>query len=289
MTHRVVPLGPDVYNGLIREALAEDIGTGDVTTRATVPPEMRGRGVLLAKAAVIVAGLDIARAVFEQVAGASALTFEAGVSDGDEVPAGMVLAVIEGPAGALLTAERTALNLLQHLSGVATATRRAVEAADGRITILDTRKTTPTLRALEKYAVRVGGGTNHRFGLYDLILIKDNHVRIAGGVAPAVAAARAAAPGLRVEIEAQTVAEAAEAADAGADIVLLDNLTTPQISEAVRLIAGRARTEVSGGVTLERIPELAATGADFVSMGALTHSVHAADISFEVEPLEARP
>ena len=285
MTDRVAALSPDVYVGLIRQALAEDIGSGDVTTRATVPPAMRGRGVLLTKAAVVVAGLDIARAVFVEVAGSAALTFEAAVSEGTSVPAATVLATVEGPAGALLTAERTALNLLQHLSGVATATRRAVEAAGDRITILDTRKTTPTLRALEKYAVRVGGGTNHRFGLYDLILIKDNHVRIAGGVARAVAAA---SPGLRVEVEAQTVAEAAEAAAAGADIVLLDNLSTPEITDAVRLIAGRCKTEVSGGVTLERIPELAATGADFVSMGALTHSVHAADISFEVEPLEAQ-
>ena len=151
--------------------------------------------------------------------------------------------------------------------------------------MLDTRKTTPTLRALEKYAVRVGGGTNHRFGLFDLILIKDNHVRLAGGIGPAIAKARAASPGLRVEVEAQSVEEAAAAAEAGADIILLDNLSTPQIRQAVTIIAGRAKTEVSGGVTLARIPELATTGADFVSVGALTHSVHAADISLELEPV----
>jgi nicotinate-nucleotide pyrophosphorylase (carboxylating) len=198
---------------------------------------------------------------------------------------GDVLATVEGPASALLTAERTALNLLQRLSGIATATRAYVDAAAGRITVLDTRKTTPNLRALEKYAVRVGGGANHRFGLFDLILIKDNHVRLAGGIGAAVAKARAASPGVPVEVEAQTVAEAAAAADAGADIILLDNMSTPEIREAVRIIAGRAKTELSGGVTLARIPELATTGADFVSVGALTHSVQAADISLEIEPV----
>ena len=270
---------------LIRRALAEDVGGGDVTTAATIRPEMRGRGVLLAKAPMVVAGLDVARAVFAQVAGADDVVFTALVADGDRVVAGDVLARVEGPAASLLTAERTALNLLQRLSGIATATRAYVDAAAGRITVLDTRKTTPMLRALEKYAVRAGGGTNHRFGLFDLILIKDNHVRLAGGIGPAIAKARAASPGLRVEVEAQTVAEAAEAADAGADIVLLDNLSTTEIRQAVAIVAGRAKTEVSGGVTLERIPELAATGADFVSVGALTHSVHAADISLDIEPV----
>jgi nicotinate-nucleotide pyrophosphorylase (carboxylating) len=172
-------------------------------------------------------------------------------------------------------------------SGIATATRAAVDAAAGRITVLDTRKTTPTLRALEKYAVRVGGGRNHRFGLFDLVLIKDNHIRLAGGVARAIAAARRSAPGVQVEVEAQSLAQAAEAADAGADIVLLDNLSTTQIRDAVERIGGRAKTEISGNVTLARLPELATTGADFVSMGALTHSVQAADISFEIEPAVA--
>ncbi len=272
---------------LVRRALAEDVGGGDVTTAATIRPEMRGRGVLLAKAPMVVAGLDVARAVFAQVAGADDVVFTALVADGDRVVAGDVLARVEGPAASLLTAERTALNLLQRLSGIATATRAYVDAAAGRITVLDTRKTTPMLRALEKYAVRAGGGTNHRFGLFDLILIKDNHVRLAGGIGPAIAKARAASPGLRVEVEAQTVAQAGEAADAGADIILLDNLSTSEIRQAVAIVAGRAKTEVSGGVTLERIPELAATGADFVSVGALTHSVHAADISLEIEPVAA--
>jgi nicotinate-nucleotide pyrophosphorylase (carboxylating) len=278
----VARLDPAEYDELVRRALAEDVGSGDVTTRATVPAGARGTGVLLAKVPLVVAGLDVARAVFAAVAGGASIGFTPRVTDGDEVRGGTELAVVEGPAAALLTAERTALNLLQRLSGIATATRRYVDAAGGRITILDTRKTTPTLRSLEKYAVRVGGGTNHRFGLYDLVLIKDNHVRLAGGVAPAIAAARRNAPGLTIEIEAQSVDEAIQAAEAGADIVLLDNLTTPEIRTAVRQIAGRARTEISGGVTLDRISELASTGADSVSVGALTHSVQSADISFEM-------
>jgi nicotinate-nucleotide pyrophosphorylase (carboxylating) len=277
------PLTTAEVDELIRRALAEDIGPGDMTTAATVPQGTPGHGVLLAKAPMVVAGLDLARAVFDAVAAPVTTHFTAMVKDGDEVESGTRLATVDGPAAALLTAERTALNLLQRLSGIATATRAYVEAAGGRIAILDTRKTTPTLRAIEKYAVRVGGGTNHRFGLFDLILIKDNHVRLAGGIRQAVATARGAGPAMRVEVEAQTVAEARDAADAGADIILLDNLSTPEIVEAVKIIGGRAKIEVSGGVTLERIPELAATGADFVSVGALTHSVQAGDISFEIE------
>jgi nicotinate-nucleotide pyrophosphorylase (carboxylating) len=279
-----MPLDGPALDGLIRRALAEDIGPGDVTTAATVPPSAAGRGELIAKQPMIVAGLAIARRTFELVADGAPLQFAERVEDGARVAAGTVLATLEGPAAVLLTAERTALNLLQRLCGIATATRDYVDAAAGRIRILDTRKTTPTLRALEKYAVRAGGGTNHRAGLFDQILIKDNHVRLAGGVARAVAAARAARPGMSVEVEAQSVAEAGEAADAGADIVLLDNLSTADIHSAVAAVAGRARIEISGGVTLDRIPELAATGADFVSVGALTHSVRAADISLEIAP-----
>ncbi len=274
---------------LIRRALAEDIGSGDVTTELTIPAGARARGVLLAKAPLVVAGLDAAVRTFEILAGPDGLCVTRRSRDGDAVGAGTVLAELEGPAAALLTAERTALNLLQRLSGIATATRRYVDASNGRLTILDTRKTTPTLRALEKYAVRMGGGTNHRAGLYDLVLIKDNHARLAGGVGPAIAAARAARPDLRIEAEAQSVAEAVEAADAGADIVLLDNLSTADIRDAVRRIGARARTEISGGVTLERIPELAETGAHSVSVGALTHSSAAADISLELELAPAGP
>jgi len=276
------PLAPADYLDIVRRALAEDVGTGDVTTRSTVPDSVRGHGILLAKSPLVVAGLDVARAVFTAVGG-DVVRFTPRAHDGEPVAAGTVIAEVDGPARALLTAERTALNLLQRMCGIATATRQYVDAAEGRILILDTRKTTPTLRALEKYAVRAGGGANHRIGLFDQVLIKDNHVRLAGGVRMAVETARREAPGLTIEVEAQSVAEASEAADAGADIVLLDNLTTAEIREAVGLIGKRARTEISGGVTLSRIPELAGTGADSVSVGALTHSVTASDISLEIE------
>jgi nicotinate-nucleotide pyrophosphorylase (carboxylating) len=278
----IAALDPAAYEDVVRRALAEDVGSGDVTTQATVPAGTRGAGVLLAKSDLVVAGLDVARAVFTAVANGAVIRFDRLAAEGERVDAGTALAMVHGPAAVLLTAERTALNLLQRMCGIATAARRYVDAAAGRLTILDTRKTTPMLRAIEKYAVRAGGATNHRFGLYDQILIKDNHVRLAGGISRAIAAARRSAPTLTVEIEAQTVAEAIEAADAGADIILLDNLTTAELREAVARIAGRAKTEISGGVTLGRIPELTTTGADFVSVGALTHSVQAADISFEI-------
>src|SRR5215203_3171824 len=192
-------------------------------------------------------------------------------------------------AAQMLTAERTALNLMQRMSGIATLTRRFVDATGGRITILDTRKTTPTLRVLEKYAVRAGGGTNHRTGLDDGILIKDNHIRLGGGVLEAVRRMKAAGKEMAIEIEAQSLNQVDEAIRAGADTILLDNLSTNEMKEAVRRIAGRAKVEISGGVTLDRIPELADTGADYVSVGALTHSAPAADLSFELEPDAASP
>jgi nicotinate-nucleotide pyrophosphorylase (carboxylating) len=204
--------------------------------------------------------------------------------DGAHCERGETVAVVTGRARALLTAERTALNLLQRLSGIATLTAAYVRAANGRITVLDTRKTMPTFRALEKYAVRCGGGTNHRFGLDDAILIKDNHKRLAGGITPAVTRALAAATGLRVEVEVETLDELDEALAAGATSVLLDNFTTYDLRRAVERVAGRARIEVSGGVTRERVPEIASTGADTVSVGALTHSAPAVDLSFELEP-----
>jgi nicotinate-nucleotide pyrophosphorylase (carboxylating) len=205
--------------------------------------------------------------------------------DGDAVVPGEIIGQIEGRAATLLAAERTALNFLQRLSGIATETRRFVAAAAGRIVILDTRKTTPGLRLLEKYAVATGGGTNHRLGLFDALLIKDNHVRLAGGIASAVGRARAARPGLRIEVEVQTIAEVDEALEARADVLLLDNMTVEEIRTAVRHVRGRAKVEISGGVTLARVPELAETGADYLSAGALTHSAPAADISFEIEPV----
>jgi nicotinate-nucleotide pyrophosphorylase (carboxylating) len=205
--------------------------------------------------------------------------------DGEFCRTGEVVAEVTGSARTLLVGERTALNFLQRLSGVATRARRFVEAGGGRITILDTRKTTPTLRALEKYAVRAGGATNHRAGLFDAMLVKDNHIRLAGGVKAAVERARAHRPGMRVEIEAERLDQVDEALAAGADMILVDNMSTADIRAAVARAKGRATIEISGGVTLERIPELAATGADFVSVGALTHSAPAIDISFEIEPL----
>jgi nicotinate-nucleotide pyrophosphorylase (carboxylating) len=276
------PLDPGVYRELVRRALAEDLGWGDVTTEATVDAGLRARGEIVAKCDCVIAGLDVAAEAFRQLDPAVGFTVLTG--DGSRCAHGDVVAEVRGAAGAMLTAERTALNLLQRLSGIATLTRRFVDAAAGRIIVLDTRKTTPTLRALEKYAVRAGGGSNHRAGLDDAILIKDNHIRLAGGVEQALERMRAAGHELPIEIEAQSLDQVDEVLAGRADIILLDNLPVDQIREAVRRIAHRAKVEISGGVTLERIPELASTGADYVSVGALTHSAPAADLSFELEP-----
>ncbi|HKB12624.1 MAG TPA: carboxylating nicotinate-nucleotide diphosphorylase [Vicinamibacterales bacterium] len=277
------PLHPSSYRDLVRRALAEDVGAGDVTTDATVAPALRARGVLLAKADCVVAGLDVAVEAFRQLE--PDVRVETWIGDGQSCRAGDRIARLEATARTLLVGERTALNFLQRLSGVATRARQFVDVAGGRITILDTRKTTPTLRTLEKYAVSCGGATNHRVGLFDAILIKDNHIRLAGGVGAAVTRARAHRPGMPIEVEAERLEQVDDAIAAGADIVLVDNMTTAAIREAVARARGRAKVEISGGVTLERIPELAATGADFVSVGALTHSAPAIDISFEIEPI----
>jgi nicotinate-nucleotide pyrophosphorylase (carboxylating) len=274
------PLEPALYLEPIRRALAEDLGWGDVTTEATVPPGLRARGVILAKSSCIIAGTDVAAETFRQLD--PSVCFDVKRPDGSRCEPGDVVAEVRGSAASMLTAERTALNFLQRLSGIATLTRRYVDAAAGGITILDTRKTTPTLRALEKYAVRAGGGTNHRAGLDDGILIKDNHVRLAGGVAEALARMKAARPEMPIEVEAQSLADVDAAVAAGADIILLDNLSNDEIRQAIQTIGGRAQVEISGGVTLDRIPELARTGANYVSIGALTHSVQAADLSFEL-------
>jgi nicotinate-nucleotide pyrophosphorylase (carboxylating) len=212
------------------------------------------------------------------------VTITARTPDGTRCRAGTEVAEIVGAAAALLTAERTALNFIQRLSGIATLTRQFVEAAGGAITILDTRKTTPTLRVLEKYAVRAGGATNHRTRLDDGILIKDNHIRLAGGVDEAMRRMKAARPQMPIEIEAQSLEQVDQAISTGADVILLDNLSNDEIREAVRRIGGRAKVEISGGITLERIPALAKTGANYVSVGALTHSAPSADLSFELEP-----
>jgi len=281
-------LDPSDYRDSVRRALEEDVRGGDITTTATVGAAQQARGVFLAKADCVVAGLDVAFEAFRQVAEGERAPAPACVAvkrDGDACQAGEVLAEVTGSARTLLVGERTALNFLQRLSGVATRARRFVEAGGGRIAILDTRKTTPTLRALEKYAVRAGGATNHRSGLYDAFLIKDNHIRLAGGLRTAVERARAHVPGMPVEVEAERLEQVDEALVARADVILLDNMSTADIGEAVQRARGRAKIEISGGVTLERIPELAATGADFVSVGALTHSAPAVDISFEIEPI----
>jgi nicotinate-nucleotide pyrophosphorylase (carboxylating) len=279
----IAPLDRALYSAIVRRALDEDIRDGDITTAATVPSSQQARGVFLAKADCVVAGLDVALEAFQQLD--PALQVKGRRQDGDRCAPGDEIAEVVGSAAALLSAERVALNFLQRLSGIATRARQFVDATGGRITILDTRKTTPNLRALEKYAVRAGGAANHRAGLFDAVLIKDNHIRLAGGVRQAVDRTRAAHPALPIEVEAQSLAQVDEALEAGADTILLDNLSLEEIRQAVARTHGRALTEISGGVTLDRIPELAATGAGFVSVGALTHSAPAVDISFELEPL----
>ena len=275
------PLDPGLYRELVRRALAEDFGWGDVTTEAIVDRSQKARGVIEAKSSCVLAGLDIAAETFRQLDPAVVVAFR--LKDGDRADPGMTVAECRGHAAPLLTAERTALNFLQRLSGIATLTRQFVDAAGGRIMILDTRKTTPLLRALEKYAVRAGGGVNHRSGLDDGILIKDNHIRLVGGVEVAVNRMRKKNREMPTEVEVQSLDQLDEAIRAGAEIIMLDNLSTEEITEAVKRCRGIARTEISGGVTLSRMPELAATGADYVSIGALTHSAPSADLSFELE------
>jgi len=278
----MMALAPETYRALVRDALAEDRGRGDATSAATITPGQRARGVIVAKADLVVAGLDVAAEAFRQLDPSA--VFEVRWADGARVQSGEVVAAVSGDARALLEAERTALNFLQRLSGIATLTARFVDAAAGGITVLDTRKTTPGFRALEKYAVRCGGGTNHRQRLDDGILIKDNHKRLAGGVRVATERALGNAPGLPVEVEVETLEELDQVLETGVPRILLDNFTTYDIREAVARVAGRAEIEISGGVTLARIPELATTGAQFVSVGALTHSAPSADLSFELEP-----
>jgi nicotinate-nucleotide pyrophosphorylase (carboxylating) len=275
------PLDPGVYRELVRRALTEDFGWGDVTTEAIIDRTRKARGIILAKSRCVLAGLDIASEVFRQLD--PGVVVEVRRADGDVCEPGTMVAEYRGDAAPLLTAERTALNFLQRLSGIATLTRQFVDAAGGRITVLDTRKTTPLLRALEKYAVRAGGGTNHRGGLDEGILIKDNHVRLAGGVQVSVERMRKASRKMLVEVEVQSLDEVDEAIRGRADIILLDNLAIEDVVEAVRRCHGMAKTEISGGVTLAGMRELAATGADYVSIGALTHSAPAVDLSFEIE------
>jgi nicotinate-nucleotide pyrophosphorylase (carboxylating) len=267
----------------VARALAEDVGDGDVTTAATVPAAARARALITQKAPGVVFGLDAAEETFRSLD--PGVSFSRAVSEGVWREGGPVLEVV-GSARGLLTGERTALNFLQRLSGVATLTARCVRAVEGTgAQILDTRKTTPGLRQLEKAAVAAGGGVNHRVGLYDAILIKENHAAIAGGVGEAVRRARAFAPGLSLEVECRDLAEVGEALDAGAERILLDNMGVGQLREAVALVDGRASLEASGGVTLETLRGIASTGVQFVSVGALTHSAPALDLSLILEPI----
>jgi nicotinate-nucleotide pyrophosphorylase (carboxylating) len=265
--------------GVVRRALDEDVGSGDVTSLAIVPADRIAGGVFFAKSTLALAGLDVAREVFAMVDGTVA--WRSLAADGEVCRPGQRLATVEGPARALLAAERTALNLLQHLSGIATLTRAFVDAA-GTLHVLDTRKTMPGLRALEKYAVACGGGRNHRFGLFDAVLIKDNHIRVAGSIGAAVDSVRAAGVPGPIEVETQSLDQVDEAIAAGADIIMLDNMDDGMTAEAIARIAGRARVELSGNMTIDRVGRLSTSGADYVSVGALTHSAPAADISLEI-------
>ncbi len=264
---------------VITAALAEDVGTGDITSQTVLPNGTVFSGIMTARESLVVAGIDVARRVFDIVVPEA--HFHAMVKDGDSIPAQTVLAEIRGPALGLLEAERTALNLLQLMSGIATQARRYKDRIEGTdCQLLDTRKTIPGLRALSKYAARMGGAANHRIGLWDAVLIKDNHIAVCGGVA--IAVKRALAAGLSpVEVECDTLAQVAEAVEAGAHIILLDNMSLEQLRTAVRLIDGRAKTEASGGVTLDTIKAIAETGVDRVSVGRITQSAPAVDIGLD--------
>jgi nicotinate-nucleotide pyrophosphorylase (carboxylating) len=274
---------PHIIRSIVRRALKEDIGYGDLTTDATVPPDAVTTGVIIARASGVIAGLPIASAVFAELD--ERIHLDAVVTDGDTVGPGDLVARINGSTRPILTGERVALNFLQQLSGVATAARQITDAIEGTgARLLDTRKTAPGLRALQRYAVRVGGGTNHRFNLFDGILIKENHITAAGGIAPALARARAAAgPFTPIEIEVERLDQLQEVIRHGADMVLLDNMSVDQIREAVRLAAGRVKLEASGDIIVERARAIAETGVDFLSSGALTHSVIALNLSLRLE------
>lgn len=279
---RAAGLDPDAVLAQIRAALAEDLPSGDVTSTATIAADARGEGVFAAREAGVVAGLGIAALVFHEVMGDSVAITDR-LPDGSRVQPGDVVMRVAGPTRGLLTAERTALNYASHLSGVATATAHWVDALAGtRARVLDTRKTLPTYRALQKYAVRCGGGVNHRFSLSDRAMVKDNHVVAAGGVVPAYEAVRAAYPDLRVEVEVTDLDQLRALLDAGCTEILLDNMDSATMAEAVRITAGRATLEASGGLTIERAREVAETGVDYISVGALTHSVKVFDLGLDL-------
>ncbi len=281
----VLGVSPQELGEVVQRALNEDLGKGDLTTRLTVPQGRKAQGTFYAKQSLVLAGLPVAAEVFQTMD--RNCEFGAVAAEGAEVPPGEPLAKVKGEAAALLSGERVALNFLQRLSGIATLTRAFKNQIAGLKTeLLDTRKTTPGLRTLEKYAVRMGGGCNHRLRLDDGILIKNNHLLFANGVRAAVESARAGRPGaIPVEVEVRTLNELEEAIDSGADLVLLDNMTPEQVATCVKIARGKSRLEVSGGVSLENLRAYAETGVDRISVGALTHSAAAVDINFLIEPL----
>lgn len=268
---------------MVQAALEEDLGSGDVTTEATIPPDVTASAMLIAKEELILAGMAVAQTAFTLVD--AALSFTAHIRDGDRVPPGGCVAGIAGRAASILRAERVALNFLQHLCGVATMTAAFVSrVVDLPVRILDTRKTIPGFRILEKYAVRMGGGSNHRMGLYDAVLIKENHIAVAGGIENAIRQVRKKSPGITpIEVEVTTLAEVEEALGAGADVIMLDNMDYGTMTAAVDRIGKRATVEASGNVSLENVREVALTGVDRISVGALTHSARAMDISLKMQ------
>ena len=275
------PITPEIID-CIRRALAEDIGPGDVTTNAIIPARAEMRGRIVAKQDGIVAGLDVARAVYEMVD--PKVEFTACVEEGAQVQNRDLLAQVTGPARALLTGERTALNFLGRMSGIATMTGRYMDALTGtKAVVLDTRKTVPGLRDLDKLAVKRGGGQNHRHALYDMVLIKDNHIDFAGSITRAVELARAAAGDLQIEVETRSLADVSEALSLGVDWIMLDNMSNETMRDAVKLVKGRAKLEASGNVTFDNLRSVAETGVDYISVGALTHSVIVFDVSFKYE------
>lgn len=268
---------------VVEFALMEDVGTGDITTNLLIPNDLMAKATMVAKADGVIAGLEVAKYVFTTLN--NNIQWTTFVNDGDKVKKGDLILEISGSYRALLTGERLALNFLQRMSGIATMTANFATALKGtRTSLLDTRKTVPGLRLLDKYAVKMGGGTNHRIGLYDMVLIKDNHIKVAGGITNAVTRIKnQVAKGIKIEVETTTIEEVKEALSAGVDIIMLDNMSNETMAQCVKMINKKAKVEASGNMTLERMKEVAATGVDYISIGALTHSVSALDISMNIE------
>jgi len=273
----------DSVRHLIEIALKEDIGSGDITTENLIAPDLKGTGIILAKEPLVIAGLDVARQVFEHLD--SEVILKPGCKDGDSVGDKEIVAHVEGPMRALLMGERTALNFLQRLSGIATHVRSYIDAiGKTKVRLVDTRKTTPGWRILEKYAVRIGGAHNHRMGLYDGILIKDNHIAACGGIKKAVERMQKRKSHLlKIEVEVANLDQLKEALGAGADVIMLDNMNIAQIKEAIKIVDGKAMVEVSGGITQSSLKQLADTGVDIISVGALTHAARSVDISMQIQ------